>query len=95
MVVNGLGKEIEKPEEIIFDVTEVLVIDILHRIYPVNDFSRMSDYPDLISLKDISDKYPSGCYKVIVETPLSGAIYRYNNYGKQEWIKIGVMMGYA
>ena len=50
---------------------------------------------DFITLKDISDKEPNKCITVIAESPLSGAIYRYNNYGKREWQLIGNMLGYV
>ena len=39
--------------------------------------------------------YKDGTILVISESWLSGAIYRYNNYGKQEWYKVGSMVGFA
>ena len=39
--------------------------------------------------------YTSGTILVISESWLSGTIYRYNNYGKQEWYKVGSMVGFA
>lgn len=35
------------------------------------------------------------CFMVIAESPLDGAIYRFNNYGENEWYKVGTMCGYA
>ena len=43
----------------------------------------------------ISDSDVDNCITVIAESPLSGAIYRYNNYGTKEWQLIGTMLGYA
>lgn len=34
-------------------------------------------------------------YLIIVESPLHGEIYRYNNYGKHETYMVGKMCGYA
>ena len=88
LVENSLGQKIDKPEECWFDAIEIKVIrnNILYGININKDF---------ITLKEISDKHPEECITVIAESPLSGAIYRYNNYGNKEWQLIGSMIGYA
>jgi len=39
--------------------------------------------------------YKNGTILVISESWLGGEIYRYNNYGKHEWYKVGTMVGFA
>ena len=50
-----------------------------------------------MTLKDVSDKYGTdyGVITLYCETYTSGAVFRYNNYGKQEWIQIGKLAGFA
>lgn len=88
LVEKSIGQIIKNPEECWFDAVEVKVIrnNILYGINIKKDF---------ITLKEISDKHPDSCITVIAESALSGAIYRYNNYGKQEWQLVGTMLGYA
>lgn len=88
LVEKSIGQKIDKPEECWFDIFEVKVIKdkMLYGITTNEDF---------ISLKQISDSDPDNCITVIAESPLSGAIYRYNNYGTKEWQLIGTMLGYA
>ena len=88
LVEKSIGQIIKEPEECWFDAIEVKVIrnNILYGANIEKDF---------ITLKEISDEHPNECITVIAESPLSGAIYRYNNYGKQEWQLIGTMLGYA
>ncbi len=88
LVEKSIGQIIKKPEECYFDIFEVKVIrnNILYGV-AINE--------DFVSLKQISDESPEECITVIAESPLSGAIYRYNNYGNKEWQLIGTMLGYA
>lgn len=39
--------------------------------------------------------FKNGTILVISESYLGGTIYRYNNYGKNEWYKVGSMVGFA
>lgn len=39
--------------------------------------------------------YTNGTILVISESWLGGTIYRYNNYEKKEWYKVGSMVGFA
>lgn len=88
LVENSIGQIIDKPEECWFDSIEVKIIrnNILYGVNIDKDF---------ITLKEISDEHPEEFMTVIAESPLSGAIYRYNNYGKKEWQLVGTMYGYA
>lgn len=88
LVENSIGQIIDKPEDCWFDSIEVKIIrnNILYGVNIDKDF---------VTLKEISDEKPEECITVIAESPLSGAIYRYNNYGKKEWQLIGTMLGYA
>jgi len=88
LVENSIGQIIDKPEDCWFDSIEVKIIrnNILYGVNIDKDF---------ITLKEISDEHPEELMTVIAESPLSGAIYRYNNYGKKEWQLIGTMYGYA
>lgn len=88
LVEKSIGQKIDKPEECWFDIFEVKLIknEMLYGI-TINE--------DFINLKQISDSDPDNCITVIAESPLSGAIYRYNNYGTKEWQLIGTMLGYA
>ena len=88
LVEKSIGQIIDKPEECWFDSIEVKIIrnNILYGVNIEKDF---------ITLKEIADEHPNECITVIAESPLSGAIYRYNNYRKKEWQLIGTMLGYA
>jgi len=88
LVEKSIGQIIEKPEECWFDSVEVKIIrnNILYGVDIEKDF---------VTLKELSDEHPEECFTVIAESPLSGAIYRYNNNGKHEWQLIGAMHGYA
>lgn len=88
LVEKSIGQKIDKPEECWFDIFEVQVIKN-NKLYGV------AIQEDFVTLKQISDESPEQCITVIAESPLSGAIYRYNNYGKKEWQLIGTMLGYA
>lgn len=88
LVEKSIGQMIDKPEECWFDSIEVKIIKD-SKLYSAGTTE------DFISLKEISDKAPEECITVIAESHLSGAIYRYNNYGKNEWQLIGTMLGYA
>ena len=88
LVEKSIGQIINNPEECYFDIFEVKVIrnNILYEV-AINE--------DFVSLKQISDENPEECITVIAESPLSGAIYRYNNYGDKKWQLIGTILGYV
>lgn len=88
LVEKSIGQIIENPEECWFDSIEVKIIrnNILYGIDIEKDF---------VTLKELADEHPEECFTVIAESPLSGAIYRYNNNNKHEWQLIGTMFGYA
>ena len=88
LVEKSIGQIIDKPEECWFDIFEVSVIKN-NKLYGV------AINEDFVTLKQISDESPEECITVIAESPLSGTIYRYNNYGDKKWQLIGTMLGYA
>lgn len=103
LVENSIGQVIKEPESIEFEDIECKVI-IHNKLFTgwviANDLGIVleQEYPRFISLNQIADYIENnkfgGCI-VIAESPLSGAIYRYNNYGKKEWQLVGTMLGYA
>lgn len=103
LVENSIGQVIKQPENIEFEDIECKVI-IHNKLFTgwviANDLGIVAEqeYPRFISLNQIADYIETnkfgGCI-VIAESPLSGAIYRYNNYGKKEWQLVGTMYGYA
>ena len=88
LVEKSIGQIIDKPEECWFDIFEVKVIKN-NKLYGV------AINEDFVTLKQISDESPEECITVIAESPLSGTIYRYNNYGDKKWQLIGTMLGYV
>ena len=46
------------------------------------------------TLQDIADDYPT-VEMLIAESPLSGKIYRFNNYKDDKWYETGNTDGYA
>lgn len=88
LVEKSIGQIIDKPEECWFDIFEVKVIKN-NKLYGI------AINEDFVTLKQISDESPEECITVIAESPLSGTIYRYNNYGDKKWQLIGIMLGYA
>ena len=89
LVEKSIGQIIDKPEECWFDQVEVKII-VDNTIFT----NVTSD--DFITLKEIANIFHNkNCITVIAESPLSGTIYRYNNYGDKKWQLIGTMLGYA
>ena len=96
-VFESLGKIIENPENVWIERNECLVIDYFGKkmnlgLIPIPEDEYEEEF---ITLADISNLEPNGCYKAICESPLGGVIYRYNNNGNHEWQLVGVMYGYA
>ena len=103
LVENSIGQVIKEPESIEFEDIECKVI-IHNKLFTgwviANDLGIVSEqeYPRFISLSQIANYVETnkfGSCIVIAESPLSGAIYRYNNYNKKEWQLVGTMLGYA
>lgn len=108
LVEKSIGQEIKEPENIDFEDVECkLVIQnkIIEGMQIANELeildvggTKEREYPRFLNLKDIADYIEKNNFyfgTVIAESPLSGAIYRYNNYGKKEWQLVGTMLGYA
>lgn len=103
LVESSVGQVIKEPESIEIEDIECKAI-IHNKLFTgwiiANDMGIVTEqeYPRFINLKQLSDYIEInkfGSCIVIAESPLSGAIYRYNNYGKKEWQLVGTMLGYA
>lgn len=93
--MKKLGEKIKEPNKVIMNLAEVYCYDFINGRLSLKELVNLYQERGYITLEDISNLYPDSCYKVINETALGGEIYRYNNYGNKEWIKIGEMYGYA
>lgn len=51
-------------------------------------------YDEPISLADIAERYPN-IEILIHESWFNGEVFRYNNYGKNEWVQTGQTRGFA
>ena len=97
----------QKKEEIMkkVDAKEIDFVELMDNVLVIANkeivpFEWSEETPELggfVTLEDIQkqleDKYSS--FIVIQESPLSGKIYRFNNYGKKVWYEVGNMCGYA
>ena len=73
----------------------LLVIDQIANDEVIKNNELLLDKP-YFSLEEVLDGLnKDGHYLIIVESPLHGEIYRYNNYGEQEVYLIGKTCGYA
>lgn len=72
------------------------VIKIFNNLEPDYENGRMKGITLVDCLKTAKPKgYAHGTITVLSESYLSGDIYRYNNYGKNEWCLIGNLIGFA
>ena len=101
LVEKSIGQTINEPENIKIEDLECKVI-VHNKLFTgevvANDMGIIQDYPRFINLKQIAAWIETNklfSCTVIAESPLSGTIYRYNNYNKKEWILVGTMYGYA
>ncbi len=91
MIINdeGLPKKIENPkEEYIGACANVTVI-----YYPDGGDNYFTELSDVDTLADIVT-IENGFMTLLAESPLHGAVYRYNNHGGF-WEKVGITCGYA
>ena len=78
-----------------FGMENLLVIDQIANDEVIKNNELLLDKP-YFSLEEVLDGLnKDGHYLIIVESPLHGEIYRYNNYGGQEVYLIGKTRGYA
>ena len=88
--------ELVNPKEIyIYPMVDHVVVIQFDNVIELPE--KFNDY-DLASytLQELIDELQQyHCFKILVEGGLSGAIYRYNNYGNGETYKIGDLCGYA
>jgi len=92
----------EVKEDAVLDESITIIFNEIKTIHRYNNVE--PDYENNcmkgLTLKDClaeakSSGYKSGTIMVLSESYLSGTIYRYNNYGKKEWMEIGTMAGFA
>ena len=78
-----------------FGMENLLVIDQIANDEVIKNNELLLDKP-YFSLEEVLDGLnKDGHYLIIVESPLHGEIYRYNNYGGQKVYLIGKTCGYA
>lgn len=77
-----------------FEMEELLVIDRFNDEVIKNN-ELLLDKPYFSLEEVLNGLNKDGHYLIIVESPLHGEIYRYNNYGGQEVYLIGKTCGYA
>lgn len=79
--------------KIIFEDT---LIRLFNNIEPDYENDRMRGIRLSDCIKAAKERgYNNGTILVISESWLGGTIYRYNNYAKNEWYKVGSMVGFA
>lgn len=79
---------------------KIIFDDVLIDLFNYIELDYEDDCMKGITLDDCveyakKEGYRGGTILVISESYLSGMICRYNNYGKNEWYKVGSMVGFA
>lgn len=111
LVEASIGQIIKEPDECWFEALECTLIvkgfihekgQVIEGTEIVNELGKEVNghYPDFLTLKLVADyieKHKDTIISpmLICESPLSGVIYRYDNYGNGEWQLVGTMLGYA
>ena len=89
------GKEIPDDEVLFYDgILYIICHDLDNGALSIGKIYIHPEYDKPISLAEIALRY-SEVELVIHEDALSGEMYRYNNYGKNEWVQTGQTRGYA
>lgn len=90
-------EEVNAKEIFFVESTDSVLVIAENNVVPFEWSEETPELGGLVTLEEIQkqleEKIP--CFMVIAESPLGGAIYRFNNYGKREWYKVGDMCGYA
>ena len=89
------GKDIPN-DEVLFDdgILYIICHDLDNGELSIGKQTLDPQYDEPISLAEIALRYPE-VELVIHEDFLSGELYRYNNYGKNEWVQTGQTRGFA
>lgn len=110
-VEASIGQIVKEPQNCWFDALECKLVtnncgkikgQVIEGMQIVQELGKENNehYPDFLTLQLVADyikKYDDTiiCPILICESPLSGVIYRYDNYGNGEWQLVGTMIGYA
>lgn len=90
-------KKVNAKEIVFYQFTDNVLVIVGNEVIPFEWKNADNVDGGNISLYDLqeqlADKYY--CFMVLAESPLKGSIYRFNNYGQNEWYKVGIMRGYA
>ena len=83
-------------DEVLFDdgILYIIIHDLDNGALNIGYQTLDPQYDEPISLAEIALRYPE-VELVIHEDFLSGEMYRYNNYGKNEWWQTGQTRGFA
>ena len=84
---------IEHPDKVEFTDGFLTIITHEHDFEWSVDKLFLSEF-ETTTLQDIADDYPT-VEILIAENPLSGKIYRFNNYNDDKWYETGNTDGYA
>lgn len=85
----------ERPDDECLFVDGILyIISKSDKGYDIGKISIDPEYDEPISLADIAQRYPN-IEILIHETWLDGEVFRYNNYGENEWVQTGQTRGFA
>ena len=84
------GGEERPDDEVLFDdgILYIICHDLDNGALSIGKQTLDSQYDEPISLEEIALRYPE-VELVIHEDFLSGEMYRYNNYGDNEWVQTG------
>ena len=90
-------KKVNAKEIVFYQFTDNVLVIAGNQVIPFEWKNEDDVDGGYISLYDLQEQLADiyYCFKVIAESPLKGSIYRFNNYGKNEWYKVGIMRGYA
>ena len=90
------GGEERPDDEDLFDngILYIICHDLDNGALSIGKQTLDPQYDKPISLEEIALRYPE-VELVIHEDFLSGEMYRYNNYGENEWVQTGQTRGFA
>ena len=90
-------KEVNANEICFIECTDKVIVVAGNKTVPFEWGGETPELGGIVTLEEIQKQLENEYYSfmVIQESPLSGAIYRFNNYGKKEWCEVGNMCGYA
>lgn len=89
------GKEIPDDEVLFYDgILYIICHDLDNGALSIGKLTLDPQYDEPISLEEIALRYPE--VELVIHEDMSfGEVYRYNNYGDNEWWQTGQTRGYA